>query len=155
MMQNPALQDKLCLKFLLVIVPGVFAHTLRDWSRSKQSGQYGRDTCVTTSTFLHCESNEWSSAGLWWECRFIPHHGWSTRTSTLSPPHPTHPAQSAFLRYQIEAPSRGSQLPHLTSCLSSAGWGSLAHCPFAQLSDLQKAFAQGVGHAWTNNSFYL
>lgn len=38
MMQNPALQDKLCLKFLLVIVPGVFAHMLRDWSRSKQPG---------------------------------------------------------------------------------------------------------------------
>lgn len=52
MMQNPALQDKLCLKFLLAVVSEVFAHTLRDRSRSKQSGQYYRDTCVTKLTLL-------------------------------------------------------------------------------------------------------
>ena len=58
MMQNPALQDKLCLKFLLVVVPEVFAHILRDLSRSQQSGQYYRDTWVSKSTFFYCESNE-------------------------------------------------------------------------------------------------
>lgn len=103
MMQNLALQDKLCLKFLLVIVPEVFAHMLRDWSRSKQSVQYYRDTYVSKLTFLHYESNKWSSAGLLQECRFIPHHiGWkdfNLFTSSL-----TRPGRSPSLgiRYKLQ-----------------------------------------------------
>lgn len=94
MMQSPALQDKLCLKFLLVIVPEVFAHLLRAWNRSKHSGQSYRDASVTKYTFLYCESPEWNLAGRLQECWFMFPRVGQTR---LRPYHllPHKPAQLA------------------------------------------------------------
>lgn len=117
-MQNPALQDKLCLKFLLVVEPEVFAHMLRDWSRSKQSGQYYRDTCVTKSMGFYCESNEWSSAALLPECHTRMSHQASCWTSTLSLASLSCPGQSSLLGYQMQAPGLGSHTS-VPSCFRS------------------------------------
>jgi hypothetical protein len=56
MMQTPALQDKLCLKFLLVIVPEVLLICLGTEAEVNSQASI-RDTYVTKPTFLYCESN--------------------------------------------------------------------------------------------------
>lgn len=155
-MQNPALQDKLCLKFLLVIVPEVFAHKLRDWSRSKQSGQYYRDTCVTKLSYIVKAMNEVQQDS----CKNADSSHIALvkqdfdLVASLSPS----PAQVSLLSsgirsqlqagYQIPAPGHGAQLPHLTSCLSSVSasfsYISRACPPYARLSGLERASAQHI-----------
>ena len=150
MMQNPALQDKLCLKFLLVVVSEVFAHMLRDRSRSKQSGQYYRDTCVTKSTLLWKQWMKFSRTPV--RMQIHPTSRWSNRTLTLSPASLSCPGQSTSAGYQIQAPTPGCHTSRPACLLSVPSCSSVSQA-CAQISN--EGSARCAEPAWTHDSLYL